>query len=61
MRWRAQALHEGPGRYGAPSGRPVELLAISHAEAEGGRIVREWHLIDDVALWMQVLQPRRRA
>jgi predicted ester cyclase len=55
MRWRVQARHEGAGRYGEPTGAPVEVLGISHAELDGGRVVREWHLIDDVALWMQVL------
>ena len=55
MRWRVRALHSGQGRYGAPSGKPVELLAISHADFEQGRIVREWLLIDDVAMWMQIL------
>lgn len=55
MRWRVQARHEGEGRYGKPGGGPVEVLGISHAELEGERVVREWHLIDDVALWMQVL------
>jgi predicted ester cyclase len=64
LRWRVQAVHGGPGRYGAPSGAAVEVLGISHAELEGGHIVREWHLIDDVALWMQVLaaqaQPQAR-
>ena len=57
MRWRARTEHTGPGRYGAPSGRPVELLGICHAEVEHGRVVREWVLIDDVATWMQVLAP----
>ena len=55
MRWRVRGLHNGPGRYGAPTGRPVELLAISHADIEHGRTVREWLLIDDVAVWMQIL------
>jgi predicted ester cyclase len=59
MRWRVRADHAGPGRYGPPTGRPVEVMGISHAEFEAGRIVREWHLIDDVATWMQVLEPRR--
>ena len=36
-------------------GRPVEILGISHAEFEAGQLVREWVLIDDVAVWMQVL------
>ncbi len=57
MRWRARTEHTGPGRYGTPSGRPVELLGICHAEVEHGRVVREWVLIDDVATWMQVLAP----
>ena len=57
MRWRAHTLHTGAGRYGQPSGRPVELLGISHAELEDGMVVREWVLIDDVAVWMQLLQP----
>ncbi len=56
MRWRVRATHSGAGRYGAPTGRPVEVLGISHAEVEQGRVVREWVLIDDIALWMQILQ-----
>ena len=55
MRWRVRAQHTGRGRYGEPSGRPVEILAISHAEFHGERIAREWVLIDDVATWMQIL------
>ena len=58
MRWRVRANHSGAGRYGAPTGRPVEVLGISHADVEQGRVVREWVLIDDVALWMQILQPQ---
>ena len=57
-RWRVQALHAGMGRYGPATGRPVEVMGITHAEFESGRIAREWHLIDDVAIWMQVLTPR---
>ena len=56
LRWRVQARHDGGGRYGAPSGRAVEVLGIAHAEVEHGRVVREWLLMDDVAVWMQVLQ-----
>ena len=55
MRWRAQTLHNGDGRYGPASGKVVELLGISHAEFEAGRLLREWVLIDDVAVWMQIL------
>ena len=31
---------------------------VSLAEFEAGLVVREWHLIDDVATWMQVLAAR---
>ncbi|MFM8769773.1 MAG: ester cyclase [Rubrivivax sp.] len=58
MRWRLLARHEGDGRYGRATGRAVEVMGITHAEFEAGRVVREWHLIDDVALWMQVLGGR---
>ncbi len=57
-RWRVRARHTGAGRYGPPTGRPVEVLGISHAEVEQALVVREWHLIDDVAVWMQILEPR---
>lgn len=58
MRWRVKATHAGKGRFGSPSGRAVEILGISHAEFINGRIVREWVLMDDVALWMQILAPQ---
>lgn len=58
MRWRVRATHQGTGRFAAPTGRPVEILGISHAEFIDGRIVREWLLMDDVALWMQILLPQ---
>ena len=59
MRWRAVAKHAAVGetgqRFGAATGRKVEILGINHAEIVGGRVLREWVLIDEVALWMQVL------
>jgi predicted ester cyclase len=55
LRWRARTRHLGAGRYGSPTGRAVEMLGITHAEWEQDRVVREWILVDDVAVWMQVL------
>ncbi len=60
LRWRAQTRHAGAGRYGPAGHAAVEVLGISHAEVEAGQVVREWHLIDDVALWMQVLARQGR-
>lgn len=59
MRWRLTGRHTGSGRFGLASGQPVEILGITHAEVDHarGRILREWVLIDEVALWMQILSP----
>ena len=59
MRWRLVGRHIGAGRYGAATGKPVEILGITHAEVDTRdgvhRILREWVLVDEVALWMQLL------
>ncbi len=59
MRWRATAKHSAIGengqRFGAATGRSVEIMGINHVEIYGGKVLREWVLIDEVALWMQVL------
>ena len=62
LRFRAQTLHEpvdsAATRFGRGMGRPVELLGIVHAEFAQGRVLREWVLLDEVAIWMQILDPR---
>jgi predicted ester cyclase len=59
LRWRASAKHVAAGEsgqgFGEPSGRSVEIMGINHAEIADGKVLREWVLIDEVALWMQVL------
>ena len=59
LRWRAVAQHVAIGdngqRFGAATGRNVEIMGINHAEIVDGKVLREWVLIDEVALWMQVL------
>jgi hypothetical protein len=59
MRWRLTGRHTGGGRFGAATQQPIEILGITHAEVDHarGRILREWVLVDEVALWMQVLSP----
>ena len=56
MRWRLTGRHTGGGRFGAATQQPVEILGITHAEVDHARdrILREWVLIDEVALWMQL-------
>ena len=59
LRFRAKTVHsprtEFMNSYGNTSNRSVEVLGIVHAEFVQGRVIREWVLIDDVAIWMQIL------
>ena len=59
LRFRAKTVHsprpDCMERYGPGSNRPVEALGIVHAEFVQGRVIREWVLIDEVAVWMQIL------
>jgi len=55
LRWRVRAVHNGGSVFGTPSGKPIEILGINHVEFFRGRVLREWVLLDEVALWMQVL------
>lgn len=61
IRWRVNGRHEGAGRYAEPTGRAVEVMGICHAEFSEGRLMREWVLVDEVAIWMQVLQAQSSA
>ncbi len=60
LRWRALARHTNHGApeglFGVASGNTVEIMGINHVELVHGKVLREWALIDDVALWMQVLR-----
>ena len=62
LRFRAETVHSPRPdcivRYGQNSKRTVEIMGIVHAEFIHGRVVREWVLIDDVAIWMQILTPQ---
>ena len=59
LRWRAATRHTNYGAadgcFGPASGHTVEVMGINHAEIVDGKVLREWVLIDDVALWMQIL------
>ncbi len=49
------ATHEGPGMFGAPTGAEVYIMAITHAEFGRSDLRREWTLIDETAIWKQIL------
>ena len=54
LRWSYCGTHSGRGRYGSPTGSPLALLGVSHFELRDGRIVNEWMVVDETAVYAQV-------
>ena len=55
IRWSLTGKHDGWGRYGAPTGAEVHVMGVSHAEFGPRGLRRETTLIDDIAIWKQIL------
>lgn len=54
LRWTYCGTHSGSGRYGTPTGSPVAILGISHFELRDNRIVNEWLVVDETAVYAQI-------
>lgn len=55
VRWSLTGTHDGWGRFGAPTGAPVHIMGISHAEFGPRGIRREFTVFDETAVWKQIL------
>lgn len=55
LRWSLTGAHDGRGAFGAPTGAPVHVMGISHAEFGPWGLRREYVLYDEAAIWMQIL------
>ena len=55
VRWTLDGRHDGWGAFGRPTGVPVHVLGITHAEFGPWGLRREWTLIDETAIWKQIL------
>ncbi len=55
VRWSMTGRHDGPGTFGAPTGADVHIMGITHAEFGPWGLRREWTLIDETAVWKQIL------
>lgn len=55
IRWSLQGKHEGYGMFGKPSGKEVYIMGISHAEFGPWGLRREFTLLDESAVWKQIL------
>ena len=54
LRWRLSGIHGGLGVWGAPSGRELLILAVSHYRLRGGRIIEDITVFDELAVLRQV-------
>ncbi|MEJ6508488.1 MAG: nuclear transport factor 2 family protein, partial [Octadecabacter sp.] len=64
IRWSLDGTHSGWGSFGAPTGVPVHVMGMCHAEygpfvnkdgPQDATIRRECALYDEVAIWKQIL------
>jgi predicted ester cyclase len=59
VRWLMEGHHLGFGilkSLGAPTGKRLQVMGISHFQYKNGKIVDEWTLYDELSLLMQVKQ-----
>lgn len=54
VRWSLAGWHEGEGRYGAPTGAPLLIMAVSHFRIMQGRVREEVTIWDDIAVLRQI-------
>ena len=59
IRWSLDGLHEGWGSFGAPTGKPVHVFGMCHAEFGPWGLRREYALYDEIAIWKQILMAGR--
>lgn len=55
LRWSILGRHDGWGMFGRPSGAPVYVMGMTHLELGPRGVRREWTLIDETAIWKQIL------
>ncbi len=54
VRWELAGTHDGAALYGAATGEPVYILAVTHWRIAHGKIVDEVTVFDEVALMRQM-------
>jgi hypothetical protein len=55
IRWSLDGTHDGWGAFGRPTGAPVHVMGMTHAEFGPWGLRREFTLYDEIAIWKQIL------
>ncbi len=56
IRWSLHGRHDGAGAFGRPTGAEVHVMGICHAEFGPRGVRREYVLLDEVAIWKQIVR-----
>ncbi len=54
VRWSLTGRQDGFGLFGAPTGAPVHVMGITHAEWGPWGLRREFTLFDEMSIWKQI-------
>mgnify|MGYP002623356147 FL=1 len=59
VRWSLDGTHDGFGAFGQPTGAPVHIMGITHADfgtlgAAAPKLRREFTLWDEISIWKQI-------
>ena len=55
VRWSLEGVHDGWGMFGKPTGAKVYIMGITHGEFGNWGLRKEYSLIDETAIWKQIL------
>ncbi len=61
VRWSLDGTHTGYGHFGKPTGAPVHIMAMSHVHMTQGRVVSDWMMVDEVAVFKQIFAHQAKA
>lgn len=55
LKWTLTGTHDGWGRFGAPTGARLHIIGMTFVEFGPRGVRREWTVIDELAIWQQIL------
>ncbi len=61
VRWSLYGRHDGPGRFGAPTGCFLHVAGMTQVEFGPRGVRRDWTVIDDCAVWTQIVMATGQA
>ncbi len=61
LRWTLAGRHTGRDLFGEPGGAELVILGESQYRLENGRIVEEWMVYDELAVWTQIFRAAGKA